>query len=671
MSRVKAAEMTTQIDLDGQYDLDGLKSLVSDRAALVKNLESADTAPLLMVLVHLGGDPAWLGRIAPFIKGPWSFHDETPADIKAQLREAVADVLTDYSSSGKPLPITPPMAMLPVMLDACTGQHVPEEYFPLVLEEMDLAGIDPKTVHWRGTPDARRLADFNVLVVGAGFSGVGMGIKLKEAGIPFTIIEKNEDVGGTWYENTYPGIGVDTANHFYSFSFDNNNDWDHFFAKGDQIESYIQRNVERTALRDQIRFGEEVLSLKWDEAALIWRAEIRGKDGKTYAMTANAVVSAVGMLNRPKVPAIKGLETFKGPQFHTARWDHSVDYKGKRVGMIGTGASGMQVGPAIQGDVENLTIFQRSPHWAMLNPLYFETVSNAKKWVLDNIPFYTKWFRFQLFWSSSDTFHHNLRVDPNWHDLKRSLNAENAKVRDQLEAHIANEVGHDPELIRKATPDYPPYGKRMLRDNHWYRMLTRPNVDLVDDQIDHVVPEGVVTSDGTVHPCDILVLATGFETRRMLWPMQIAGRGGATILDRWGDEDPRAYLGITVPEFPNFFVIYGPNTNLSHGGSAVFHSECQIRYIMQGMRELVESGNAALEVKPEPFWDYQKKVDTAHSQLVWAHQGVTSWYKNSAGRVHAASPWRLVDYRNFTEIFNPAEYDFTPAPGVPPKEAAT
>jgi 4-hydroxyacetophenone monooxygenase len=641
--------------------LDKLKALVSDRAALLKHLEHADTAPLLMVLVHLGGDPAWLDRIQPHIKGPWSFHDETPDALRAELREALADVLEGYAETRRELPTEIPRHLLPQMLRACTGQDVPAEYFPMVDEEMDLAGTDPKTVHWRGKPDPARLADFQVLVVGAGFSGVGMGIKLKEAGIPFTIIEKNDDVGGTWYENTYPGIGVDTANHFYSYSFDNNNDWDYFFAKGDEIEAYIRRNTERTSLRDNIRFSEEVQSLTWDEGSLLWRAEIRRKDGSTYKMAANSVVSAVGMLNRPKVPPINGLDSFAGPKFHTARWDHSVDYKGKRVGMIGTGASGMQVGPAIQPFVENLTIFQRSPHWAMLNPLYFENVTDAKKWVLNNIPFYTKWFRFQLFWSSSDTFHHNLKVDRNWPDQAHSLNAANAEIRKQLEAHIASEVGHDPELIRKATPDYPPYGKRMLRDNHWYRMLTRENVNLVDDQIDHVEPEGIVTADGTLHPCDILVLATGFETRRMLWPMQIEGRGGATILERWGDEDPRAHLGITVPEFPNFFLIYGPNTNLAHGGSAVFHSECQIRYIMQGLRELVETGAGALEVKPEPFWNYQEKVDAAHRELVWSHPGVTSWYKNGAGRVHAASPWRLVDYRNMTAKFDPAEYEFTPA----------
>jgi 4-hydroxyacetophenone monooxygenase len=478
--------------MTSQEDPHEIKALVSDRAALLHHLESADTAPLLMVLVHLGGDPAWLDRIAPHIKGPWSFHDETPAALKAELRAAVADVLAEYAHSGRELPVTPPMQLLPQMLDACTGQHVPEEYLPLVLEEIDLAGDDPKTVRWRKPPDAKVLAEFKVLVIGAGFSGVALGIKLGQAGINYQIVEKNDEVGGTWYENTYPGVGVDTANHFYSYSFAINDDWNHFFAKGHEIEAYIKRNAEMNGIRQNIRFNEEVTSAVWDEQALLWNVEISRADGTTYRLSANAVVSAVGQLNRPQVPDIAGLQDFQGPAFHSAGWDHSVDITGKKVAMIGTGASGMQIGPVIAPQVGQLTIFQRSPHWAMHNPLYFEKVTDAKKWVLKNIPFYAKWFRFQLFWSSSDTFHDKLRIDPDWGDKAHTLNATNAEVRKQLEAHIAKEVNHDPELIRKATPDYPPYGKRMLRDNHWYRMLTQPNVELVDCGIDHVEADAVV-----------------------------------------------------------------------------------------------------------------------------------------------------------------------------------
>ncbi|WP_298692874.1 NAD(P)/FAD-dependent oxidoreductase [uncultured Sphingomonas sp.] len=638
-----------------------LKALVSDRTHLAEALKSADVAPLLMVLVHLGGDPAWLDRVAPYIKGPWSFHEEAPEDLKAELHRAVVDILADYAATGRDLPAAPDAALLPKMLDTLTGQHVPEDYYPLVAEEMDLTDSDPKTVHWRDTPSPEALAAFHVIVIGAGFSGVAMGIKLKEAGIPFTIVEKNDRVGGTWYENSYPGCGVDTANHFYSYSFNVSHDWDHFFAKRDEIFAYIERNSVRTGLPDQIRFHEEVTSAVWDEAAALWRVETRDRENQLHQFTANVVVSAVGQLNRPQYPEIPGLDSFEGPALHTARWDKEIDIAGRRVGMIGTGASGMQVAPAIAPIVDHLTIFQRSAHWAMNNPLYFERVTDDKKWVLNNLPYYAKWFRWQLFWSSSDGFHPLLQIDPDWPQPERSLSAGNEELRQRLEKHIAEELGGDEDLIRKATPDYPPYGKRMLRDNHWYRMLRRENVTLETGRIDHIETDAVVMADGTRHEVDVLVYATGFQARRMLTPMHIEGRDGITIRDSWGEDDPRAHIGMTVPGFPNFFLIYGPNTNQAHGGSAVYYSECQVRYIMQGIRELVETGAAALEVKQAPFQAYQEKVDGALSKMAWAHPNVNNWYKNKQGRVTQNSPWRLVDYRNLTETFDPGEYDFRPA----------
>lgn len=639
-------------------DTESLKGVVRDRGRLERALKAADVAPLLMVLVHLGGDPAWLDRLAPHIKGPWKFQEEAPEDLKAELREAVISLLEDYAVTGRALPASPPNKLLSRMLDVCTGQRVPEDYYPLVEEEMNLDGVDMKTVQWRCRPSPETLSHFNVLVIGAGFSGVAMAIKLREAGIPHVVIEKNDSVGGTWYENSYPGCGVDTANHFYSYSFEKNHDWNHFFAKRDEIYDYVCRAAKDYGVISAIRFREEVTSAVWDDEALHWKVETRDAAGTLHRYTANAVVSAVGQLNRPALPDIPGLETFKGPAFHTARWDHETDLTGRRVGMIGTGASGMQVGPAVAPIVKNLTIFQRSPHWAMLNPLYFETVSDEKKWVLKTIPFYAEWFRFQLFWSSSDGFHPHLRVDPEWSEKTRSINAFNANLRQQLEAHILNEVGGDKALAAKATPDFPPYGKRMLRDNHWYRMLARPNVDLVTGKIDHIESDAVVMEDGSRHEIDILVMATGFQARRLLTPMHVEGKGGRTIREEWGDEDPRAHLGITVPGFPNFFVIYGPNTNLAHGGSAIFHSECQVRYIMLALRELIETGADALEVRSAPFWAYQERVDEAHRNMVWSHPGVKSWYKNSKGRVTANSPWRLVDYRNLTAEFEPEDYDF-------------
>jgi 4-hydroxyacetophenone monooxygenase len=383
--------------------------------------------------------------------------------------------------------------------------------------------------------------------------------------------------------------------------------------------------------------------------------------------------TAVGQLNRPAIPRIDGLERFRGPVFHTARWDRSIKLKGKRVAMIGTGASGMQTGPSIAPEVAHLTVFQRTPHWAMNNPNYHKEVNPGTIWTLEHIPYYAQWMRFQLFWASSDGFHASLQVDPEWPMPDCSLNEANHKMRELIIDYVRKELEDDKELLAKVIPSYPPYGKRMLRDNYWYRMLKRPNVELVTGRISHITEDAIVTEDGASHPADVIILATGFPASKMLWPMEIKGRNGRTIRDIWGDDDPRAYLGITVPGFPNLFVTYGPNTNLAHGGSIIFHLECQVRYILQAVREMIEQGYATLEVRPDVHDGYNKLVDEKCRNMVWAHPGVTSWYKNRHNRVTVTSPWRLLDYWRLTRHFVPEDYRASrPGHGalIPGQEAA-
>ena len=346
--------------------------------------------------------------------------------------------------------------------------------------------------------------------------------------------------------------------------------------------------------------------------------------------------------------------------FHSARWDHSVDLTGKRVVQIGTGASGMQIGPAIAPKVGHLTIFQRSPHWARKNPLLFASVPDGMKWALENIPFYTKWYRFQLLYATSDGMLPSLKKDPNWPEPESSLNATNKEIREQLIAHMRSELGGDETLLAKVTPKFPPYGKRMLRDGNWFRTLTRDNVELVTTGVERITATGVVDKDGIEHPADVIILATGFKAQAPLFPMQIVGTQGS-IRDHWGEDNPRAHLGVTVPHFPNFFILYGPNTNGGHGGSAVFNSECQVRYTMLALRELIERGAASLDVREEPFEEYNRLVDAEHAQLVWTHPGVNNWYRNKAGRVVTNSPWRLSHYRNLTADFKPEDYVFNQA----------
>jgi 4-hydroxyacetophenone monooxygenase len=628
-----------------------------DEDRLRQAIDGADIVPLMMSLVHLTGEARWLDEAASHIKGGWSFLADLPADLQRRIRTRLIDTLRDLAS-GRAQPAQISDALLTRMMHASVGVAVPSEYNAVFREE---AGFDPRdyrSAPWRKAIAPAQLENFHVVIIGAGFSGIGMAIALDQAGIAYSIIEKNEDVGGTWLENRYPGCGVDTPCHFYSYSFAPNPEWSSFFAKRNEILKYIVDCVERFGIRKSIRFGEEVIDARYDEEASQWRIRTRTRDGVERETIANVLVPCVGALNRPAIPNIEGLADFKGPAFHTAQWRDDVVLKGKRVAMIGTGASGMQTAPSIAGEVAQLTIFQRSPHWAIRHPLYHASVSDDVKWVIKHVPYYVSWFRFQLFWAASDGFHHTLQIDPEWGTPDLSINAENHKMREDLVSYIKSQIGDRTDLLAKTIPNYPPFGKRMLRDNHWYEMLKRPNVELITQKVDRIEADAIVAADGTRHEVDAIVLATGFQAARMFGPIEIYGRKGRRLRDWWGEDDPRAFLGVTVPDYPNFFVIYGPNTNLAHGGSAIFHSECQIRYVMEGIRELIESGAASIECRREPFESYNAKVDAALNKMVWSHPAMTNWYKNKSGRVVMNSPWRLVDYRNMTEHLDPADYLF-------------
>jgi 4-hydroxyacetophenone monooxygenase len=620
-------------------------------------LEDADPATLLLALVQLTGERHWLEAAKPFIRGPMNYQEFMPEALRAQVRERMSEVLADIALSGKTLPRQADDALLREMMAVATGEAVPDDYIAMMREDLTDDSLPARSLKWRARPDTAVLQGAEVLIIGAGMSGLYAGIQLQQAGIPFVILEKNEAVGGTWYENIYPGCGVDTPNHFYSYAFEPNHDWSHFFAKREELWKYFERVADKYDLRKHIRLGTEVRDARYDEEDALWRVTAQSADGALHQLAARVLVSAVGVLNRPKLPDIEGLASFAGPAFHTAQWDRDFDWRGKRVAMIGTGASGHQVGPSIAPDVERLTIFQRSPHWVVPNPNYHEGVSQGKKWALANIPYYLRWYRFQLFWGFADGLHTALQVDADWPHPQRSLNAVNEKHRRFMERHMRSELADRPDLLEKVVPDYPAYGKRILIDNNWFKMLKRPNVDLVTDAIERIVPEGISTRDGKVWQADALVFATGFKVSKMLHPMAIVGRDGRELHEFWGDDDARAYLGLTVPGFPNFFMLTGPNTGLAHGGNQIFMTECGVRHMMLALRELLESGHRSIECKREVYETYNRKVDAMHARMVWTHKGMTNWYRNRHGRVFAITPWRLVEYWKMTSRFDREEYE--------------
>jgi 4-hydroxyacetophenone monooxygenase len=633
-----------------------VREAVRDEAVLRQALAQAEIAPLLMSVVQLTGDLVLMDQVAPHIHGPWSFLQDVPDALRATVIERMVQALKACAASDAPPPARPQADALQKMMSAGVGQPVPAEYIPLLLEEMSFGGEDTRAVRWAREPASGARERFPVIVVGAGFGGLCAAIRLKQLGIPFTLLEKNDDVGGTWLENRYPGCAVDTPNHFYSYSFQVNDGWTRHFSRRDEILAYIREVVRVHGLREHMRFGVEVTEAAFDEAAGEWVVRWRDREGRETAGRCRALLTAVGQLNRPAFPPIPGIDDFRGPAFHTAQWDESVSLAGRRVAMIGTGASGMQAGPGIAPQVAHLRVFQRTPHWAVNNPNYHLETMPGHRWALAHIPYYSNWLRFQQFWASSDGFHASLHKDPAWTQPAVSLNETNHKLRETIVAYVREQLDGDEALLAKCIPSYPPYGKRMLRDNHWYRMLRRENVSLETDPIARIEADAIVMRDGTRHEADVIVFATGFQASKMLWPMTIRGRGGRTLREDWGDDDPRAYLGMAVPGYPNLFVLYGPNTNLAHGGSIIFHTECQVRYIMQALQRMIGGDIATLEVRPEVCERYNARLDAKARDMVWTHEGVTSWYKNARNRLTVTSPWRLLDYWAMTRVFDPGEF---------------
>ena len=510
---------------------------MSEDAALDEALKAAHIPTLMLALVHLTGDASHLKDAPPIVYDPLGDgQGGLPPAWQEAMRTKAREAWRAWKA-GKPLAAQPDQATLRRMMDTIAGMPIPEHYVPFLLEELAMDGADPK----RPAPIAPKLKasgrKLKVLIVGAGMSGLLSGLRLKQAGVDFEIVEKNEDVGGTWLDNLYPGCRVDNPSHMYSYSFEDNHVWPYLYSTQPVLLEYFRGVAKRHDLRPHVRFGTTVDEARFDEAANVWRVAVRGKDGKAETLVADAVISAVGQLNQPRYPTeIEGFGTFKGPAFHSARWDHGVDLKGKDVAVIGTGASAFQFVPAIAPEVAHMTVFQRTPPWLSPTPDYHFPTSEGMNWLIRNMPFYDKWYRFWLFWMGTDGIYEAMKADPAW------------------------------------------------------------------------------------------------------------------------DGNPRAYLGVSAPGFPNFFMLYGPNTNIVVNGSIIFFSECGVRYIMGCLDLLAESGAATMEVRKDVHDAFNAKVDAQNARMAWGSPHVSSWYKNALGRVSQNWPFPNVEYWQATLKPNPDDF---------------
>ena len=627
---------------------------------LQRVLLDAHLASLLPALAHVTGDLSLLRddlrpNPSPFAGEQGGLSPERQEDA----RRLAFDVLRKLRDGGCDDSYWPSEDDVRSMLDFMTASQATESYVPLLLEELEFKDQDARAPTWR-KEDLAPNRTFRVAVIGAGMSGILAGIRLKQAGVPFTIIEKNEDIGGTWFENTYPGARVDNSNHLYSYSFAQKKDWPFYYSTRQVLHSYFSSVADHYGIRDNVRFSTEVVALQFNQDLGLWRLDLRAPDGDE-TIEAEAVISAVGQLNRPRFPEIEGRARFAGPSFHSAQWDDGVELKGKRVAVIGNAASASQLIPVVAEEAAQLKIFQRTPNWYIPVPNYHEEVAAGMRWLFEHVPHYGQWYRFWLFWVSCDGLLDMARVDPEWSQNGGSaaVGPSNDQLRQFLSAYLTSQLEDRPDLVEKVVPDYPPAAKRIVLDNGvWPATLKRDNVELVTVPMLRITERGIVTEDEVEHEADVIIYGTGFQASNFLLPMRVVGRDGIEIHERWSGE-ARAYMGITVPSFPNFFMMYGPNTNIVVNGSIVYFSECEVQYIMDSLRLLLAEEHRTMECRPDVHDAYNQRIDEGNRQMAWGASTVNSWYKNARGHVTQNWPFSLLEYWEQTKRVDPADYTFS------------
>jgi cation diffusion facilitator CzcD-associated flavoprotein CzcO len=483
--------------------------------------------------------------------------------------------------------------------------------------------------------------ELRIVVVGAGFGGIGAAIELRRHGFrDVTVVDRADGIGGTWLHNTYPGVACDVPSHLYSYSYAQRGDWPRLCSPQEEILRYLREVARDHGVDDCVLPNTEIAACAWDHVACRWTLTT----AEGASLDADAVVIATGQLHRPAVPRLEGRETFAGHSFHSAEWDHGYDLRGKRVGVVGTGASSVQFVPEIAEQVEHLAVFQRTGNWFLSrkNRPYPRLVAALTRHVPG-----VRAFRRAFTFNYAETLTLMIRHPDTWGRLGRLRST--VFMRWQL---------RDPELRRKAWPNYTFGCKRILFSSYYLPALARPNVELVTERIERLTPAGVVTADGHEHALDCIVYATGFRANDFMFPLEVTGAGGRTLREAWAD-GAHAYLGMTIPGFPSLFVMYGPNTNTS-GGSIIVYLEAQASYLRQALTLVRDSGAAAIDVQPDVEALGDRRVQDRFAGTAWLR--CDSWYRNPTGRIVANWPGYMREYVRRTRTLDASEYNLVPLP---------
>lgn len=626
-----------------------------DWARLRDGVAAANIPTLIACLYQLTGDRKWLeAPFAPTRGRGIESHDDggLSQEIQDAIRNAAFAAMADWLKDGRIAKPRPSNDELAHILAVVMNEPVPISYGEVIAASMKLG--EPE-------PDVEAPSTLKAIVIGAGISGISAAVQLANMGIDYTIIDKNADFGGTWWENRYPGCGVDTANLTYTFAFEPN-DWSKFFPLRDEIDGYIRRTARKHDLYAKALLNTTVTRAEWLETEQCWEVTAQSADGEVKHR-AQILFSAVGILNTPKFPDVEGLDTFTGDIAHTCAWPEDLRLAGKRVAVVGNGASAMQFVPAVADEVAQLTVFARSKQWAAPFPQLHQDVPEGLRYLIEIVPLYRAWFEQRLAWTFNDRLYPTLFRDPAWPHQDRAINQVNDRHREFYTQYIIDEVGDRTDLLPNLIPDYPVYLKRMLLDNGWYRTMTKPNVTLVPEGLAKVEGSTLVSTAGDRVEADVLVLATGYKATEMLGSYDVVGRNGRILREFWNGDDVSGYLGMLVPGFPNFFILVGPYTGSGHGGSMMRIMENQVHYALRVLGTMIERKAETFEVREQVYDSYRADVDAKHEQLLWSHPGASNWYRNSKGRVVAITPWRIDEYWRMTRDVNEDDLEFSSSAG--------
>lgn len=615
----------------------------ADVDAIKSALAVADPNVLRLVLYHLTGDPDLASlpvEVTPVWAGALSTYSLATEHHEAMRQRALEYFLAHDPDNFDEAALMD-SARIRRTMELFGHGPLTEDEFLLGYEE---AGFEPfpREVRWNKQPPQSQVDQLHVAVIGAGISGISAAVHLEQLGLPYTVIERQGDIGGTWNLNNYPEARVDSSSLIYQYKFEKRYPWTEFFAAAAETKAYLKHCAEKFNIAGKVRFNTELRSAIWNEAVSQWDLTLIGDDGREQQLRANFVIAASGLFSTPKLPDIPGIGSFEGTIRHTTNWDPDYQLGGRRAALIGTGASGAQLMPYLARHAEHLDVFQRTANWVLPMEGYRDKIPAQMQWLFDHYPLFWYWHSYAMHYLNAQ-LEGLQEFDPEWLEKGGVINQRNDELHKNVAAFIEQRLADRPDLVKKVMPRYPPLARRPTVDNGWYDALLRDNVELVTDPIDHITRDAIVAKDGTTYPCDLIVCAVGFSTMSYMWPVEYVGRDGATFAALWRPDGPRAYMGMTAPGFPNFFMFYGPNAQ-ARAGSFYSASECWSRYALKLMVHTIESGGSSVECRPQAFADYNDRLAEANKQVIWEAFGKGFYYLTEQGRSVTNAPWRGSTY---------------------------